>query len=265
MKIHPAAEIFPMMSEEELERLAFDIKVKGQQFPIVQDKDGILLDGRNRLEACHRANVEPKFDILKDGQDPVAFILAANIKRRHMSKGQQAMAVAKIYPEPTKLKRKGSSFNVDQEFDPTYVSYARTILKFASELADHVLFGTTSLNEAYEEALIRKASSESLQGRLQRLKRGAPDLANLVEEAQMKLQEAEATHEQRKKEERDQRAAIYGLLEKEKVFVETLEGAGLENLVETITKHPKECSQTEIRKLAHRLAAGWHKLEEALK
>ena len=31
---------------------------------------------------------------------------ASNIARRHMSKGQQAMAVAMMYPEPAKTKRK---------------------------------------------------------------------------------------------------------------------------------------------------------------
>ena len=34
--------------------------------------------------------------------DPRAYIIASNIARRHMSKGQQAMAVAMVYPEPEK-------------------------------------------------------------------------------------------------------------------------------------------------------------------
>jgi hypothetical protein len=33
---------------------------------------------------------------------PPAFILSMNLKRRHMSAGQQAMAHALIYPEPEK-------------------------------------------------------------------------------------------------------------------------------------------------------------------
>ena len=31
-----------------------------------------------------------------DGEDPTAFVLSANIHRRHMTKGQRAMAVAAI-------------------------------------------------------------------------------------------------------------------------------------------------------------------------
>jgi hypothetical protein len=37
-----------------------------------------------------------------EGDDPRAFILSMNLKRRHISAGQQAMAHAMIYPEPEK-------------------------------------------------------------------------------------------------------------------------------------------------------------------
>ena len=33
-------------------------------------------------------------------EDPTAFVLSANIHRRHMTGGQRAMAVAMIHPEP---------------------------------------------------------------------------------------------------------------------------------------------------------------------
>ena len=38
--------------------------------------------------------------VLFEGDDPRAYIIASNIARRHMSKGQQAMAVAMMHPEP---------------------------------------------------------------------------------------------------------------------------------------------------------------------
>ncbi len=46
--------------------------------------------------------------VLFEGDDPRAYIIASNIARRHMSKGQQAMAVAMMHPEPAKTKRKRS-------------------------------------------------------------------------------------------------------------------------------------------------------------
>ena len=52
-------------------------------------------DARNRRAACKLVNIEPDVHQL-DGEDPTAYVLSANIHRRHMTKGQRAMAVAKV-------------------------------------------------------------------------------------------------------------------------------------------------------------------------
>jgi ParB-like nuclease domain len=90
-KVHPAADVFPMMSEEDLDKLGDDIKANGLRNPIILDSHGSLLDGRNRLEAMERAAIDLKsrnrVTILGD---PVAEIVAQNIRRRHLTKEQQA-------------------------------------------------------------------------------------------------------------------------------------------------------------------------------
>src|SRR5580765_7417191 len=96
MRVHPAAAVFPMLSDDELQDLAEDIKVNGLLHPITLDAEGMLIDGRNRLAACKLAGVEPTFTTL-NGHDPVAFILSANIQRRHLSKGQQAAAALLVW------------------------------------------------------------------------------------------------------------------------------------------------------------------------
>jgi len=50
-----------MMSDNELAELAADIKANGLIHAIVVDKNGVLIDGRNRLRACELASVEPVF------------------------------------------------------------------------------------------------------------------------------------------------------------------------------------------------------------
>jgi ParB-like chromosome segregation protein Spo0J len=96
-KVHPAADVFPMMSDEELDKLGEDIKKHGLQQAIVfSGHDGdrehpLLLDGRNRLEAAERAGIKlPIFERFYITSNPVAFIIGANIRRRHLDKQQQA-------------------------------------------------------------------------------------------------------------------------------------------------------------------------------
>src|SRR3954454_14399580 len=96
--VHPAADIFPMMSEDELASMAEDILANGLIHPIVLDAEGVLVDGRNRLRACGMAGVEPTFRRL-NGEDTEAFIVSANLARRNLNKAQQAMALAMIYPD----------------------------------------------------------------------------------------------------------------------------------------------------------------------
>jgi hypothetical protein len=57
LKIHPAAELFPMMSADELRELGEDIK-KNNLHEGVALLDGMLLDGRNRLDAMEMAGIK---------------------------------------------------------------------------------------------------------------------------------------------------------------------------------------------------------------
>ena len=55
--VHPAADVFPMMTDAELQALGEDIKANGQTIPILFWRGGgklFLIDGRNRLEAMER-------------------------------------------------------------------------------------------------------------------------------------------------------------------------------------------------------------------
>lgn len=93
--IHPAADAFPEMSPTELRELADDIKANGLACAIIRDKDGTILDGRNRLAACEIAGVEPRFENYAGG-NPVAFIISANLRRRHLSESQRALVASKL-------------------------------------------------------------------------------------------------------------------------------------------------------------------------
>lgn len=199
MKVFPAADLFPMLPEDELQALADDIKTNGQRDPIViatVDGEDVLVDGRNRLAACRLAGVEPAMRRL-NGEDPTAFVVSVNINRRHMTKGQRAMAVAMIYPEPTKLKRKGSSIKNIDHFSPQLLSHARTVLRHTPEVSRQVLAGNKPLSEAYSQAIALSQETESEAAQIERLRQNAPDLAELVDAGKLKAAEAVAACNQR--------------------------------------------------------------------
>lgn len=90
--LHPLCTLFPRMDGAEFDALVADIKTNGQREPIIIH-DGMILDGGNRYRACLAAGVEPA--IMKfGGGNIVAYVLSANLHRRHMTAGQQAAIVA---------------------------------------------------------------------------------------------------------------------------------------------------------------------------
>jgi site-specific DNA-methyltransferase (adenine-specific) len=104
MKVHPVAEMFPMLSASELQEMSDSIKREGLINPCVRQGD-TLLDGRNRLAACKLAGVDPRF-IEYAGESPVAFIIGANLSRRHLDKGQKIALALEIEPHFAEEARK---------------------------------------------------------------------------------------------------------------------------------------------------------------
>jgi ParB-like chromosome segregation protein Spo0J len=119
IKVHPAADLFPLMSPEELRELGEDIKANGLKVPIETwfDKDGDeewLIDGRNRLDAMttlgyrfvrketqhgewtcpeHLIIYEPTgrktVQVRPHHGDPYAVAVSFNINRRHLTAEQK--------------------------------------------------------------------------------------------------------------------------------------------------------------------------------
>lgn len=97
MEWHPYAKLFPMLSDEELEGLADDIRANGLRNAIVVDADDRIIDGRNRYRACQMAGVEPTIEAMSlDDREILAFVISTNLKRRHLSESQRADIAAKI-------------------------------------------------------------------------------------------------------------------------------------------------------------------------
>ncbi|MCP4549484.1 MAG: ParB N-terminal domain-containing protein [bacterium] len=95
IEFHPIAEMFPMMSDGDIAKLATRIKTNGLRHPIVLF-EGKILDGRNRYLACQRAGVEPSWAQWEHShRDAIEFAWDENEPRRHLNPGQKAVAARK--------------------------------------------------------------------------------------------------------------------------------------------------------------------------
>ena len=93
---HPIADIWPMMSDDDLQGLSNDIKHQGLLTPVWLYEDKIL-DGRNRAKACQIAGVKVETKTYT-GDNPVAFAFSLNEKRRHLSSGARAALAVEAKP-----------------------------------------------------------------------------------------------------------------------------------------------------------------------
>ena len=120
LPIHPAADLFPLMSADELKALGEDIKKNGLQSGIVilETADGqSLLDGRNRLDAMELGGLliiddeeiylkrpdgtkghirERYIDSEISDSDPYSLAISLNVHRRHLTAQQKREVIAKV-------------------------------------------------------------------------------------------------------------------------------------------------------------------------
>ena len=96
--VHPAAAIFPLLTEDDFAALKEDIRQHGQMEDIAVFK-GQILDGRNRYRACLELNIEAQWCEVEICDDPIAYVLSHNLHRRHLSAYQRAEIVLKLEPK----------------------------------------------------------------------------------------------------------------------------------------------------------------------
>lgn len=91
------ANLFPLMSPEELQGLTASISAHGLRESIVLDQTGRILDGRNRFLACRLAGVAPRFrDWGGTDEEARAWVIDTNLHRRHLSESQRAILAARL-------------------------------------------------------------------------------------------------------------------------------------------------------------------------
>ena len=188
-----------MMAEERLAELTVDIKAHGlrKRIEIWRDPTGLrqqfIIDGRNRLEACKRAGIEPEYrDVTGDVDgDPIAYVASVNLKRRDLTECQRAAIIAELaaLPMGTNQHRK-EGVSIDTPSAPTLekaakiagvgratVARAKAIKKADPVLAEEVKAGTTTVNFAYKQV---KGTTERKAVKVPAAATAAPDTASFT-------------------------------------------------------------------------------------
>lgn len=195
MKAHPIADVWPMMPEDKLAELAEDIRKNGQLVPVWLYEDKIL-DGRNRWAACWLAGIQPKTKEYT-GNEPTAFAVSLNDRRRHMGKSALAAVAAELEPHfaadakrrqkqhggtaPGKPKtlpekvpevkkgdgdaRKAAAISVG--VNDRYVSDAKKVKAEAPEVFERLKAGKITLQDAKREVK-KKPTDDWLQDEIER-------------------------------------------------------------------------------------------------
>lgn len=96
---HPAAELFPMMSQDQYEAFKEDVRKNGFQQDVTVYK-GQILDGRNRYKAAIELNMLDELPICEIDDDtdfdPYQWVISRNLHRRHLNESQRALVAAKL-------------------------------------------------------------------------------------------------------------------------------------------------------------------------
>ena len=177
-EFHPIANLFPLLQGEEYMKFKEDIEKEGQRERGVL-YEGKILEGRNRYRARTELGLEFICKELPAGVDPYAFVVSANIRRRHLTPGQASDLANKI----ATMKRGDNRFTIEPPRG-----------------------GSTPEAKSQEQAasMVPGASVRTMQ-RMKRLEREALDLHNKVVNGNMKIGVAERELKNRKYREQHER------------------------------------------------------------
>ena len=178
-KIHPLALAFPAMSAKEIAALTESICAIGQQQPAVLHED-MLLDGRGRGTACDRLGIPLRTTLLPEGVNPVDFVVAVNIQRRHLNATQRAVAATKLMPY----------YQAEAAMRKQVLSGTRANPDGTQPEVTENLPEPDACGEAREKAAEATGANEHYVTDLLRIQRKAPELFRAVESGKMSIPKA---------------------------------------------------------------------------
>jgi hypothetical protein len=206
-EIHPLADQWPMLPDDELAALGEDIATHGQLEDITLDAQGRLVDGRNRLAACNLADIGPRFYLNSDldtDEKIAAFINSKNAQHRDNKTGQKAMSNAvQLAAEGKRQDGRWKRGSITQKSGLSPDAWteamrvAGIVIDHAPELAVAVKLKEITLNDAATKAEVirdkkrREADAEEERAKnLAIVREKRPDIAAKVDAGDLSTDDA---------------------------------------------------------------------------
>ena len=225
--VHPYADEFPMASEEEIDALAENIATVGLIHAIVITPDGLVLDGRNRIEACKRASTDIHTEVREGSDDDYKeFVIGVNTTGRRESMTVQiaAASTALVLGEERRKSgrwdgnkwsgsiRQGEGLHLDSPTKKAVAQCGLILDHLGRDALRKVRDNKETLNAVYERAITARESERLERERLAKeaaeeaaartfVEDHDPELAALVGTGLHSYIEAKAVWEKRNREE----------------------------------------------------------------
>ena len=155
--VHPAADLFPMMSGDEYDNLVESVRERGFAESVEIDDKDLLIDGRNRLCASLDVGVDVHIKRFQP-TDTIAYVVDKNLHRRHLTAGQKAMmgtAIERAYAEEAKERQREAGGDRGNQYTggkvavvTTWSQAAESDQKSRKKAADVVGVGEQSIQRA---------------------------------------------------------------------------------------------------------------------
>ena len=171
LPLHPLALLLPELSTEEHRALTASIAEHGQLTPATSwvDEDGSewLIDGRHRERACRELGIPLRVESLEGDESAArAFVLAANVMRRHLSPSLRAAAAAALATRGRGERGSAATFTQTEAAQAAGVSVrlVRAARTFAGD--GQILRGQTFEEDRWAQLEGRRQLNEHVQRRV---------------------------------------------------------------------------------------------------
>lgn len=164
IEFHPLSQIFPLIEGAEFDDLVSDIATHGVREPIWL-YEGQIVDGRNRYRASAVAGADcPMREYL--GDDPAAFVISLNLKRRHLNESQRAMVAAKLanMPQGARVDLRANLHEVSAAKAGDMLNVSERTVKSAKQVQEK---GTVELRNAVEQGRVSVSAAADVATRPQ--------------------------------------------------------------------------------------------------